>query len=164
MGRPVRPSEVMKTGSCPLVPGGVTRMTERMVNVVIEVADVERSAVLYRQAFGVDIHLDDHEGGEAGAGERWTSGRHGAFSWTDGAYLHFAINPAKEDGPTRGVQLGFIVDDLAGAHRAAVTAGADVIHGPRHEGSWGPTARYRDFDGNVVSLNRPPGLRVFQLG
>jgi predicted enzyme related to lactoylglutathione lyase len=130
-------------------------MTKRMVVVVIEVADVERSAVLYREAFGIDLHLDDHEGGAAGAGDRWTSGRHAAFSWTDGAYLHFAIYPAKEDGPTRGVQLGFIVDDLAIAHSAAVAAGAHVIHGPRVEGNWGPTARYLDFDGNVVSLTQP---------
>jgi len=55
-------------------------MTKRMVVVVIEVADVERSAVLYREAFGIDLHLDDHEGGAAGAGDRWTSGRHAAFS------------------------------------------------------------------------------------
>ena len=127
-------------------------MNKGMVIVVIEVADVERSAELYRNAFGVDLHLDDHEGGAAGAGDRWTSGRHAAISWTEAGYFHFAIYPAKEDGPSRGVQIGFVVDDVTEAHSAAVAAGADVIHGPREEGSWGPTSRYRDFDGNVVSL------------
>src|SRR5689334_13468313 len=120
-------------------------MTQRMVIVVIEVADVERSAALYRDAFGLDLHLDDHEGGEAGPGDRWTSGGHAAVSWTDGAYLHFAIYPAKEDGPSRGVQIGFVVDDVEAAHRLAVAAGAEVIHGPRMEGSWGATSRYRDL-------------------
>jgi predicted enzyme related to lactoylglutathione lyase len=98
-----------------------------MAIVLIEVADVERSAVLYRDAFGIDLHLDDHEGGAAGAGDRWTSGRH---------------------------QIGFVVDDVAEAHRVAVAAGAEVIHGPREEGNWGSTARYRDFDGNVISLTQ----------
>jgi predicted enzyme related to lactoylglutathione lyase len=129
-------------------------MNKGMAIVLIEVADVERSAVLYRDAFGIDLHLDDHEGGAAGAGDRWTSGRHAAASWTTGGYLHFAIYPAKEDGPTRGVQIGFVVDDVAEAHRVAVAAGAEVIHGPREEGNWGSTARYRDFDGNVISLTQ----------
>lgn len=129
-------------------------MNRGMVIVVIEVADVERSAALYRDAFGIDLHLDDHEGGAVGPGDRWTSGRHAAISWTTGGYLHFAIYPAKDDGPTRGVQVGFLVDDLAEAHADAVAAGVDVIHGPREEGNWGPTARYRDFDGNVISLTQ----------
>src|SRR5687768_14365902 len=109
-------------------------MTARMVIVVIEVADVERSARLYRDAFGIDLHLDDHRGGAARDGDRWTSGRHAAHTWTDG--LHFAIYSAKEDGPTHGVQLGFIVDDVTKAHSEATAAGAEVIHEPRFEGNW----------------------------
>jgi lactoylglutathione lyase len=125
----------------------------RLVLVVIEVADVERSAALYRDGFGLDLHLDDHEGTIHGPDDRWTSGRHAACSWTDGAYLHFALYPAKADGPSRNVQLGFNTDDLDAAHERALAAGAVLVHEPRDE-PWGTTARYRDFDGNVLSLTQ----------
>jgi predicted enzyme related to lactoylglutathione lyase len=125
----------------------------RLVLVVLEVADVDRSAALYRDGFGIDLHVGDHEGGDHGEGDRWTSGHHAAYSWTDGAYLHLALYAAKEDGPSRGVQLGFRADDLDAAHERALAVGADLIHPPRPE-PWGATSRYRDFDGNVVSLTQ----------
>ena len=34
-------------------------------------------------------------------------------------------------------------------------AGATVVHGPRSE-MWGRSARYRDFDDNVIELTQPP--------
>ena len=123
----------------------------RLVLLVIEVLDVERSVSLYREAFGVDLHVDDH-----GGDDRWISGRHGAFSWHEGAYLHFAIYQAKGQGVTTHAQVGFLVDDLAEAHARAVAAGAQVVHEPRPE-PWGPTSRYRDFDGNVISLTERTG-------
>jgi predicted enzyme related to lactoylglutathione lyase len=123
----------------------------RIVLVVIEVSDVQRSATLYRDAFGVDLHVDDHEGGVHDRNDRWTSGVHAAFSWEDGAFLHFALYPAREDGPTKNVQVGFSVSDLAAAHTRALENGAELIHAPRPE-PWGATARYRDHDGNVISI------------
>lgn len=119
---PVAPNRTDAAANCLVANGYVTgtslrsssrftrgrNMNKGMVIVVIEVTDVERSADLYRNAFGVNLHLDDHEGGAAGAGDRWTSGRHAAISWTESGYLHFAIYPAKEDGPSRGVQIGFV--------------------------------------------------------
>jgi predicted enzyme related to lactoylglutathione lyase len=45
------------------------------------------------------------------------------------------------------------VDDIDIAHASAVAAGAEVIHAPRPE-PWGSTARYRDYDGNVISLTQ----------
>jgi len=125
----------------------------RLVLVVIEVADVHRSAALYRDGFAIDLHLDDHDGDTTDAGDRWTSGEHAAYSWKSGAFLHFAIYPAKDDGPTRNVQLGFDSDDLAAAHERALAAGAELVHGPRPE-PWGMTARYLDYDGNVLSITQ----------
>lgn len=125
----------------------------RIVLVVLEVADVDRSAALYRDGFGVDLHVSDHEGGPHGPDDRWTSGRHAAYSWTAGAYLHFALYSAKGDGPTRNVQIGFTTDDLAADHQRALDAGALLIHEPRDE-PWGATARYHDFDGNVLSFTQ----------
>lgn len=125
----------------------------RLVTVVLEVADLDRSIALYRDGFGLDLHLSDHEGGEHGADDPWTSGRHAAISWTDGAYAHFALYESK-GGRTTGAQVSFRVDDIGAAHRAAVAAGAEVLHEPRAE-PWGTSARYRDPDGNVVELTQP---------
>jgi predicted enzyme related to lactoylglutathione lyase len=125
-------------------------MNNRLVAVVIEVADLDRSAALYRDAFGVALKPpDDHEGGD-----RWVSGRHCATSWTDGVFLHFALYEAKTDARTAHAQISFAVDDLEAAHATAIAAGAVVVHEPRAE-LWGRSARYRDFDGNVIELTQP---------
>jgi predicted enzyme related to lactoylglutathione lyase len=132
-------------------------MTEpsRLVKVVLAVADLDRSAALYRDGFGVPLKPpDDHEGGAHGTGDRWVSGRHCATSWTEGAFLHFALYAARADEVTTHAQVGFRVDDLDAAHLAAVNAGAVVMHEPRAE-AWGRSARYRDFDGNIVELTQP---------
>jgi len=125
-------------------------MNNRLVAVVIEVADLDRSAALYRDGFGVALEPpDDHQGGD-----RWVSGRHCATSWTDGAFLHFALYEAKTDERTTHAQISFAVDDLEAAHATAIAAGASVVHEPRKE-LWGRSARYRDFDGNVIELTQP---------
>ena len=38
--------------------------TPRLVTVVLEVTDLERSVDLYRDGFGLDLHIDDHEGAD----------------------------------------------------------------------------------------------------
>lgn len=125
----------------------------RLVTVVLEVSDLDRSLALYRDGFGLDLHLSDHGGGDHGADDRWISGRHAATTWTDGAFLHLALY-ASRGAVTSGAQVSLRVDDLAAAHRAAVAAGAEVLHEPRPE-PWGTSARYRDPDGNVVELTQP---------
>lgn len=122
----------------------------RLVTVVIEVKDLDRSVRLYTEGFGVDLHPADHEGGQQGRQDRWISGRHAATSWTDGAFLHFALYESKGER-TSGAQLSFAVEDIASSHNVAQAAGAEVIHPPRSE-PWGTSARYRDFDGNVIEL------------
>jgi predicted enzyme related to lactoylglutathione lyase len=129
--------------------------TGRLNLVVLEVTDVDRACALYAEAFGLDLHVDDHDGAQQGEGDRWISGRHGACTWKDGAFMHFALYEAKGDGPSRGTQIGFTVDDIDAAHARAVAAGAHVIHAPRDE-PWGPTSRYRDLDNNIISLTQPP--------
>jgi predicted enzyme related to lactoylglutathione lyase len=125
-------------------------VNNRLVAVVLEVADLDRSAALYREGFGVALKPPDDHGGE----DRWVSGRHCATSWTDGAFLHFALYAAKTDERTTHAQIAFAVDDLEVAHARAVAAGAAVVHEPRSE-QWGRSARYRDFDGNVIELTQP---------
>lgn len=118
----------------------------RLVTVVLEVADLDRSLPLYRDGFGLDLHDNAHDDDD-----RWIGGRHAAVSWTDGAFMHFALFQAKTPVPTTGAQVAFRIDDLPRAHEAAVAAGAEVVHEPRDQ-PWGRSARYPDPDGNVIEL------------
>jgi predicted enzyme related to lactoylglutathione lyase len=119
----------------------------RLVAVILEVSDLDRSAALYRDAFGLNLHPGDNK-----VDDRWTGGRHAEISWREGAYLHFALYPAKER-PTSGAQVTLSVEDIDIAHAAAVRAGAHVFHEPRTE-PWGRSGRYGDFDGNVIELTQ----------
>jgi len=122
----------------------------RLVTVVLEVADLERSVRLYRDGFGLALELSDHQGAEHGHDDRWISGAHGATTWTTGAFLHFALYKSKGQ-TTSGAQLSFEVEDITAAHGRAIGAGADVVHEPRRE-PWGTSARYLDPDGNTIEL------------
>lgn len=125
----------------------------RLVTVVLEVADLDRSLAVYRDGFGIPLEVKDHRGGEHGDSDLWISGRHAATSWTDGEFLHFALYEARGH-PTTGAQIAFRVADLSVAHQRAVDAGVEVLHEPRPE-PWGVSARYRDPDGNVIELTQP---------
>jgi predicted enzyme related to lactoylglutathione lyase len=118
----------------------------RLVTVVLEVSDLDRSMALYQDGFGLHLHLADHDGDD-----RWTSGKHAATSWTGGAFMHFALYAAKDGSVTTRAQIAFQVDDLDAAHRRATAAGAEVVHEPKAQ-PWGRSARYRDFDGNIIEL------------
>ena len=123
----------------------------RLIFVALNVSDLEVSLAFYRAAFGIDFHTGTNEP----ASDPWYGGEHAAYSWRDGAFLHFALFPSAlpERAVSRDAQVGFDVDDLASAHTQAVGAGAEVVHGPRPE-PWGQTSRYRDPDGNLVSLTQ----------
>jgi predicted enzyme related to lactoylglutathione lyase len=119
----------------------------RLVAVILEVSDLDSSAALYRDAFGLDLHPGDNR-----VDDQWIGGRHAEISWKEGAYLHFALYPAKER-PTSGAQITISVDDIDNAHAAAVRAGARILHDPRSE-PWGRSGRYEDLDGNVIELTQ----------
>jgi hypothetical protein len=126
-------------------------VSSRLIFIALNVSDLERSRAFYHSAFGIDFHADTNEP----LSDPWYGGLHAAYSWTDGAYLHFAIFPAAPPGrPTsRDVQIGFGVGDIDSSHAKAVSAGAVVVHPPRAE-PWGRTSRYRDPDGNLVSITQ----------
>jgi predicted enzyme related to lactoylglutathione lyase len=121
----------------------------RLVTVVFTVSDLDRAVALYRDGFGLDLHVGDHQGDDP-----WTSGRHAAISWTEGAYVHFALYETKDGASTRRAQIAFRVDDIGAAHERAIEAGAEVIHEPKPQ-PWGTSARYFDADDNVVELTQP---------
>ena len=74
-----------------------------------------------------------------------------ATSWTEGAYIHFAIYESKDGTATHRAQVAFDVEDLDVAHAPAVAAGAKVLHAPGPSPG-GPSARYEDHDGNTIEL------------
>jgi predicted enzyme related to lactoylglutathione lyase len=123
----------------------------RLVTVVLTVSDLDRAVALYGDGFGLDLHIDDHHGDDP-----FTSGRHAATSWTAGAFMHFALYASKDGEVTNGAQIAFRVPDLDAAHLRAVAGGAEVIHEPKPQ-MWGRSARYRDFDGNVIELTQSAG-------
>ena len=58
----------------------------RLVTVIFEVSDLDRSTTLFRDAFGLDLLPGDNE-----VDDRWIGGRHTEISWREGSYLHFAL-------------------------------------------------------------------------
>jgi predicted enzyme related to lactoylglutathione lyase len=140
------PDGIIRTVQAPAA-GGAMSERRRIVAVILEVADLDRSTKLYREAFGLELHPGDNE-----VDDRWTGGRHAELSWREGAYLHFALYPAKGQ-PTSGAQISLAVVSIDGAHAQAVQAGARVLHNPRPE-PWGRSARYEDLDGNVIELTQ----------
>ena len=58
--------------------------------------------------------------------------------------------------PATDAQIGFDTRDIEADHQRALDAGAEVVHPPRDE-AWGRTSRYRDPDGNLVSITQPSG-------
>ena len=57
---------------------------------------------------------------------------------------------------TSGAQIGIAIENLETATARALAAGAELIHGPVAQ-PWGRSARFRDFDGNVIELTQRPG-------
>jgi lactoylglutathione lyase len=119
----------------------------RIILLVLEVSDLERSVRFYRDLLGLPLRRDLDHGGT----DRWISGDHAAHSWHD-SFFHFALYQSK-GAVTRDVQIGFPVGDLDGAHARLKAADVAVDVEPRDE-PWGRTARYRDPDGNSVSLTQ----------
>ena len=51
----------------------------RLVAVILEVSDLDRSEALYRDGFGLDLHPGDNR-----IEDRWIGGRHAEISWLEG--------------------------------------------------------------------------------
>lgn len=122
----------------------------RLTFVALSVSNLPKSAEFYRTLLGVPLQDESHD---EELNDLWYGGTHAAYSWTDGAFLHFAIYPSRE--PQRpvatGAQIGFHVGDFEEVHDRVTQAGVSIVQQPRVE-PWGKTARYLDPDGNIVSI------------
>ena len=128
-------------------------MTDRrLIFVALSVSDLEQSARFYRDILGIPLTDETHDSEKY---DPWYGGDHAAFSWTDGAFIHFALYRTHE--PQRPVataaQVGFQVADFDSVHQKVLASGAKVVQEPRGE-PWGRTARYLDPDGNIVSITQ----------
>ena len=126
-------------------------MTDRRLTfVALSVSDLRRSVAFYREILGLPLEGADHD---AEKGDPWYGGEHAAYSWTEGAFIHFALYPKRE--PERPVataaQIGFHVPNLHETHQRALAAGVEIVQEPRQE-PWGLTARYLDPDRNIISI------------
>lgn len=124
----------------------------RLTFVAVSVSDLRRSSHFYRDILGIPLRDTSHD---AEIRDAWYGGAHAAYSWTDGAFIHFAVYPSREpERPvTTAAQIGFHVADVESVHRNVVQSEVKVLQKPRNE-PWGKTARYRDPDGNIVSITQ----------
>ena len=76
--------------------------SNRLVAIIFEVADLERSAALYLDGFGIDLHA----GGDNESG--MTAGSAGLTLRRQDPYLHFALYEAKTPQPSTMTQLAFM--------------------------------------------------------
>ena len=122
----------------------------RLTFVALSVLDLERSVSFYRDVLGIPLQDANHDSERQ---DPWYGGEHAAYTWTDGAFIHFALYPKHE--PQRPVataaQIGLHVPDFDSVHERVLASGARVVLEPRSE-PWGRTARYLDPDGNIVSI------------
>lgn len=126
-------------------------MSERRLTFfALNVSDLRRSLEFYRDVIGVPLHVASHD---AELDDPWYGGDHAATSWTDGAFMHFALYPVRE--PNRpvstGAQIGFHVADFDAAYTRLMDSGHRIVQEARDE-PWGRSARILDPDGNIVSI------------
>jgi catechol 2,3-dioxygenase-like lactoylglutathione lyase family enzyme len=129
-----------------------TMMDHRPIFVALSVSDLARSLHFYRDFLGIPLEDATHDSDKQ---DPWYGGEHAACSWTDGAFIHFALYPKHEpERPvTTAAQIGFHVEDFGAVHERVLRSDVRVVQEPRIE-PWGRTARYLDPDGNIVSITQ----------
>jgi predicted enzyme related to lactoylglutathione lyase len=122
----------------------------RLTFIALNVSNLVKSLTFYGDVLGVPLDRASHD---SDLNDAWYGGEHAAHSWTDGAFIHFALYPAREPHrpTTTSAQVGFHVHEFEATHDRIVRSGAPVVQEPRIE-PWGKTARYLDPDGNIVSI------------
>jgi len=123
---------------------------------IVYVPDVAQSLQFFEQAFGFTrkfLH-ESNTYGELSTGETTL-----AFAAHELAESNFPQGhvAASASAKPLGMELGFVTDDVAGAHARAIVAGASELSAPVSK-PWGQVVSYvRCPDGTLVELCSPIG-------
>lgn len=118
---------------------------------IVYVRDVEASLAFFERAFGLQRRFL-HESG--GYGELDTGATALAFARHDVARGNLGHDYVAADASSAplGVEIGLVTQDVAGACKRAVQAGATLLAAPVQK-PWGQTVAYvRTPDGTLVEL------------
>ncbi len=119
--------------------------------VIVYVPDLEATMSFYEKAFGFERRMVSPDGGY---GELATGDTRIGFatqSMSEGA-ISGGVVPLEPQGKPQATEFGFATDDVAGAFKRAVEAGATPVSEPE-EKPWGQTVAYvRDLNGMLVEF------------
>ncbi|MBN8753255.1 MULTISPECIES: VOC family protein [Variovorax] len=123
---------------------------------IVYVPDVAQSLQFFEQAFGFARRFlhESNTYGELATGETTL-----AFAAHELAESNFPQGhvAASASAKPLGMELGFVTDDVAGAHARAIAAGASELSAPVSK-PWGQVVSYvRCPDGTLVELCSPIG-------
>lgn len=123
---------------------------------IVYVPDVAQSLQFFEQAFGFARRFlhESNTYGELATGETTL-----AFAAHELAESNFPQGhvAASASAKPLGMELGFVTDDVAGAHARAIAAGASELSAPVSK-PWGQVVSYvRCPDGTLVELGSPIG-------
>ena len=132
---------------------------------VIYVDDVPAVIDFYEQAFGIGVKFVDLDVQLPGRDP--TATYQFAELATDGGPLHLATHDLgsllltgyerPSDGSPAGIEIAFFTDDVEGAFKRAVKAGAKVVAEPT-EMPWNQTVSYvRSIEGTYIGICSRPG-------
>jgi uncharacterized glyoxalase superfamily protein PhnB len=129
----------------------------RLGYVFMWVEDVPAAVAFYEQAFGLGRRVLRENGPMGWYAELETGATTLAIADDlEAAALLPGYRPNRVDDPPGAFQVSFVTHDVAGAHAAAVQAGATSLAEPERQ-PWGQTiARVRAPHGVLVSLASPP--------
>ena len=118
---------------------------------ILYVKNVSETLDFYSAAFGIDIAFL-HEGGDYGELKTGTT----ALAFCSLALLHqIGKKTATHDAQRPSFEIAFETEDVAGALKKAVTAGATLIQDVQ-EMPWGQTTAYvTDMNGFLVEICSP---------
>ncbi|MFH0129523.1 VOC family protein [Variovorax sp. VaC1] len=123
---------------------------------IVYVPDVAQSLQFFERAFGFQTRFLHESGtyGELITGDTTLSFAAHELAESNFPHGHVA---ASESAKPLGMELGFVTDDVKGAHDRAVAAGASELTPPTTK-PWGQVVSYvRCPDGTLVELCSPIG-------
>lgn len=116
---------------------------------MIPADDIKRAREFYADAFGWTSSAD----GEGGGAMLMTTEVDESYRPTEPGRINGALSPREE--PDSGVQLGIEVASMDETLERIQAAGGELVAPKADMGGYGWSARFRDTEGNILSLWEP---------